>query len=320
MSVRRFRVIHPNGFVFADDHQLEYRYPYLSEFDAVRENEVMIRLPMVENPVSTIAIDPRTGEINVLVIEIETFQDVLWQIMAVPERGVHVYKDPKLEEYDSTIPKGTRILVKNRMSIDGQYVYELYPDMSSTRRYMGYDFYHYAFLCPPLMLLPMERVLVGQVINPDGVIVRKGKEPTTALVGLLPVNARVYIKNKAFSSFPLHENVHRYELVQEKGWINVYSQGCMGNVVILGHVPDGFREEDVEMSMMEVGSPHETLPGEKNDYECCISCMQRTPNAVFVHGTSGHATCCLDCAHRIHRRKMSCPLCRTKIDKVIQLF
>lgn len=329
-TLRRFRVIHESGLIFTDDHELEYRYPYLSEFDAMRVSDTMIRLPVSEEPVSVVVSDSR-NHVCVLAMESDAIDDVMWQMMSVPGTGIHVYNDPKLDEYAFTIPKNTKIIVRNRLRVDGQHVYELFPalgapssaNMTGTK-YIGYDFYHYAFLCPPLLLLPMKSILVGRVVNPDGLVVRQDKEIHSSIVGVLPLHSKVYIKSKAFSSLPFEANVHRYELVGGKGWINVYGQAYLVNVEILGHVCDHLTEGDMHMNMMEVGvstpSENPSASMDTETPETCISCMQRKPNAVFVHGHTGHVVCCLECSENVHRRKMTCPLCRMKIDRVIRIY
>lgn len=333
----RFQVIHENGFVFKDDHELEYRYPYLSEFEAVRVDEWSVQLPMIEKPVPIVRRDPMSPftahNTQILAMETEAIRDIFWQLVTIPERGIHVYKDPKLEEYDFTIPKGTKIVVRNRLYVDGQHVYELFPNdilrgvhgvNGQGPRYIGYDFYHYAFLSPPLLLLPMKGVLFGKIVNPDGVFVRTDREVYSPIVGILPANSIVYIRSKAFASLPFEANAHRYELVNGKGWINAYGPGLYSNVCIFGYAPPHLLEEDMYMNVVSVGtfrSNDDAMEGQEvESLESCISCMQQKPNAVFVHGSSGHVVCCLECAKSIQRRKMSCPLCRSKVERVIQLF
>lgn len=60
----------------------------------------------------------------------------------------------------------------------------------------------------------------------------------------------------------------------------------------------------------------------------CIMCYMRPKNAVFVHGDTGHACCCITCAQRLFQhqdtnarhRRPRCPMCQTFIDKVIRTY
>lgn len=52
----------------------------------------------------------------------------------------------------------------------------------------------------------------------------------------------------------------------------------------------------------------------------CVICLTEERNATIVHGATGHVACCLTCARILRARGDKCPVCRLKIDLVIQHF
>lgn len=56
------------------------------------------------------------------------------------------------------------------------------------------------------------------------------------------------------------------------------------------------------------------------DLKLCIICMEEPKNASIIHGETGHQACCIDCARALYAAKKSCPICRAKIDAVVQNF
>jgi Zinc finger, C3HC4 type (RING finger) len=52
----------------------------------------------------------------------------------------------------------------------------------------------------------------------------------------------------------------------------------------------------------------------------CVVCLTSERNATIVHGSTGHVVCCLVCARILKARGDACPICRMKIDLVIQHF
>lgn len=53
----------------------------------------------------------------------------------------------------------------------------------------------------------------------------------------------------------------------------------------------------------------------EDDNEECIICFDKPKNTVFF--TCGHYNCCNECASMIFNTKKSCPMCRTKILKIV---
>jgi RNA polymerase subunit RPABC4/transcription elongation factor Spt4 len=58
----------------------------------------------------------------------------------------------------------------------------------------------------------------------------------------------------------------------------------------------------------------------EDESNLCVVCQSAARNATFVHQGTGHTVCCLACANLIHNTKHNCPVCRRKIDVVIQNF
>uniref|UniRef100_A0A7R9Z1H2 RING-type domain-containing protein n=1 Tax=Pseudictyota dubia TaxID=2749911 RepID=A0A7R9Z1H2_9STRA len=59
---------------------------------------------------------------------------------------------------------------------------------------------------------------------------------------------------------------------------------------------------------------------DEQQQKLCLVCLSEERNATIVHGETGHIACCLTCARILKFRKMKCPVCRLKIDTVIQHF
>jgi len=59
---------------------------------------------------------------------------------------------------------------------------------------------------------------------------------------------------------------------------------------------------------------------EDDEGSLCMVCLTAPRNATFVHQGTGHTICCLECAKLVESTKKVCPICRRKIDTVIQNF
>jgi len=64
--------------------------------------------------------------------------------------------------------------------------------------------------------------------------------------------------------------------------------------------------------------PNALLAEDENNL--CVVCQDVRRNATFVHQGTGHTVCCMACATLIQNTKHNCPVCRRKIDAVIQNF
>lgn len=331
-SLRKFRVVHENGLFITDNLNIMYKYPFQSEFNAERISQTHIK--MVESGQTVAVLDDE----QVHALEVDAIEDMTWSIVINAAHGVHVYHDKYLSLYLCTIPNGARVFVSHRMVVNGKQVFYVYNGLNSdVSGFIGCDAYHYAHQQSPITLVPMSGILFGRILNPDGVLVRKTREIYSPVVGVLHVDAKVYIEAKDFTSLPCEKNLHRYKLVNEKGWINAYI--CMKNgigsqatfvmnVEIQGHVPcDSALEKETmyEMAIMPCYTEQELLVKEndrtKTSEEMCVSCMAKERNAVFVHeGGFGHRVCCIHCAEKVEQKQMGCPICRLPIERVIQIF
>lgn len=59
---------------------------------------------------------------------------------------------------------------------------------------------------------------------------------------------------------------------------------------------------------------------EDDDETLCIMCMTDKRNACLVHGRTSHQVTCLGCANLLKKRNMGCPICKRRIDVVIENF
>lgn len=59
---------------------------------------------------------------------------------------------------------------------------------------------------------------------------------------------------------------------------------------------------------------------EEDDDTLCIVCMTEKKNACLVHGKTSHQVTCLACGNRLKKAKMGCPICKRRIDVVIENF
>lgn len=50
----------------------------------------------------------------------------------------------------------------------------------------------------------------------------------------------------------------------------------------------------------------------------CIICMSKEPNSVLI--PCGHLGLCMACAREIQRNSKQCPVCRSVIDQVHQVY
>eukprot|EP00752_Nemacystus_decipiens_P004042 g3701.t1 len=57
-----------------------------------------------------------------------------------------------------------------------------------------------------------------------------------------------------------------------------------------------------------------------DDETLCIVCMTEQRNACLVHGRTSHQVTCLECANRLKEANMGCPICKRRIDVVIENF
>jgi len=315
---RRFRVVNENGIDIRQGDIL-YKIPHQAEFEAHRTSEGEVTLRESSHVVTVVHND------TIFAMEIDAIEDSCWTLWIQCKSGVHIFKDKYLTEYLYTVPKGIELFVGGRYIISGYYVYNIYT-IFNIQGYIGYNrFLDGKSKISPFILKPFQGVLVGRILNRDGVLVRQTKENYSLVKGVLNFDAMVYIDSKDFSDIPSDANIQKYRLIGDKGWINVFSQGNLyyPNVEIRGYVP--FTDSKIyEMAMAIIPcqpSVQKNQPHNDPIQGTCISCMNHVCNALFLHeGEYGHNICCLSCANEVYVRKMGCPVCRKPIQKVIQIF
>lgn len=310
----KFQIINYQGMDIIDEYGIYYHYPYLSEFEGERVDYEKVIICGINKQI-------KIQEDNILyAIELNVIEDLFWQIIVLSDKGVHVYKDKELNEYTYSYPKNSKIKIKNRMIVNGMNVFQTYDN-----NYIGHDCFSYLFHSTfdiktnnpsPLhmYLLPIRYILFGKVVNKDGLLVRKTKDIFSTVIGILNINATIYLKNKDFSSVPLQNNIHRFELINNKGWINLYSINDIPNFEIYGYVPTNEDISQLEISIIDLDQ-NSIFQKKEN---LCITCMNREPNSVFIHGNSGHSVCCFSCSKKLRNNK--CPICKQDIEKTIQIY
>jgi len=110
----------------------------------------------------------------------------------------------------------------------------------------------------------------------------------------------------------------------------LWTDGESGNRILT--VPVTGSDVDLQLYWTEI-TPQFTL----DDFQCsstagssraggqeasdsCIVCMDRSANATFIHGQTGHTACCLACALELQRRGETCPVCRLEFTAVIRNY
>ena len=309
----KFQVIHENG-LWVTDNEISYFYPYFSQFEASRVDFTSIKIPGITNTVVIKQVE------IVYAMEVNAIEDLYWTIHVFPQTGIHVYSDKQLTEYVYTIPAKNKINIKNRSYLEGNYVYQIEPSIHEKDKtisyYVGYDLFHFMFCFKPMIMTPIRNILFGKITNPDGVLVRKTKELYSQVIGVLNLHSLIYIRNKDFSTIPTTQNIARYELINDKGWINVVNSS-INNVSIEGYIPSNENVRELQMTIIDF---EKTCLIKPEEYDKCIICTNVKPQCVFIHGDTGHSVCCLSCGQHIMTKKMKCPICRQTIEKLIRLF
>lgn len=77
-------------------------------------------------------------------------------------------------------------------------------------------------------------------------------------------------------------------------------------------VPDGTREDHAATVVAVADS---------SDEESCVICLDAPKEAGFIHGDSVHRCVCVACAADVmHQKEKECPICRKRIERVINQF
>lgn len=313
--LRRFRVIAEDGLTVHMGNGVAYRFPYFSEFDAQRISDVKIKIHTFSVPVDIVSGNA------VLAMEVKAIDDLYWTLQVESPYGEALYRDVNLSDYLYTLPRGIRVLVVSRL-VNAHHRTVYCVDVG--RETYAYIPVSVSSPSPSSMMLPMTGILCGRIRNSDGVIVRETQDVGSRIVGFLSYDAVVYIDAKDFSdrssssnADPMHfHHVHRYRLVNGRGWINALNQGRVyePNVLFTGH-DDGRQKEDAYVYSM----PIETKGG--TDAETCIVCMQARREVLFLHDDrTGHQVCCRGCADKWQEQGPRCPMCRKDIIQMVRVY
>lgn len=289
-----FTIINKNGVYIHKNEYHRYYYGFTSQISAKRINEYMIDID--GHIISTL---DNNNEIQI--VESELLKDIEWKISV--GFNIHLYIDSNLTEYAMTIPKNTDIFIDERFYSHYQYIYK-------TGTY-----YFSCFSLDPLPIVPMKNILIGRIINQDGVIVRRGVENYSNVIGILSYNSFVLIQNKDFTKIPIQKNIRRLELYEKKGWINLYHHN-ISNIEWLGIYNNNFpcKMDIIPLNTSVFIKDEENIP----ENHLCIICYTNRIDTVFIHGNYGHNICCQNCSKKI--KENECPLCKQNIDKIILLF
>jgi Zinc finger, C3HC4 type (RING finger) len=85
-------------------------------------------------------------------------------------------------------------------------------------------------------------------------------------------------------------------------------------------VSDDNSDDDMDGPSQVQSHRQNNTPSSTAEESRCVVCLASERNATIVHGSTGHVVCCLVCARILKARGDSCPICRLKIDLVIQHF
>jgi hypothetical protein len=306
----RFRVIAEDGVDIPDGNGLLYKLPYNSEFEGTRISESEVDLMSSKSRVDVVK------DNEIVAMESEAYDDLFWTAIVNARNGVHLYRDIYLQDYIYTVPHGVKLTILGRSTIQNKFIYHVLAGYQ-TNAYIGFPKRKTGL---PIMLFPIRHVLFGRVLNPEGLIVNKTKEVYSDVIGHISRDSIIYVKQKDFSELPNQNHVHRYELADGKGWINVYQKPYDQNIKFYGNVPPHIDPKtNLDMRITPMSSKGENTS--QDDVGHCISCLTNERDVLFLHEDDyGHRLCCQTCAAKIVERKMGCPVCRQPILKVIQIF
>lgn len=205
---------------------------------------------------------------------------------------------------------------------------------------------------PIATLLPLAGPVAYRVVIPDGAVVRSTVELSSAVVDHMAPGQVVCVDEKQFSDHPAQHCVPRLRLSHPcSGWISqrlnreppddtlvvdfvgvvnadagqraIPSTDPSSSVVRRSSKGLGDRDDhdvDDQTDGPRGGNKSRRLTDAINGETRCVVCLSSARNATFVHGETGHIACCLNCARALKARGDSCPVCRMRIDLVIQHF
>lgn len=290
-----FIVIAINGFqYFIPELNRTIFFPFSKEIKAKRvdSSTIMYRSHLI----------PVRGEKNeITMIEKKCIDDWIWKVSS-PTQIIDIFSDSSLENYSYSVFPKTEIHIQQSFFKDNIEVFQVYDrDL----------FFH------STSLVPMKHLLLGRILNTDGVILRKGIEIYSEVIGILPFNTKIVIEQKAFSKIPTTSRIPRYRLF-EKGWINVLGHSKTPNVEIIGLCHDPFSVSTLVIDMNHNSPFISTETYEQN--EKCIICMNKEKTHSVIHNDYGHLLYCEDCVENMKSRNEKCPICRTPVIQYLRMY
>jgi hypothetical protein len=291
-----FIVIAINGFQhFIPNLNRTIFFPFSKEFKARRVDDSTIMYNSHLIPI-------RGEQDEIVMIEKKCIDDWIWKVSS-SNQMIDIFSDSSLENYSYSVFPNTEIHIQQSFFKDGIEIFQVYDrDL----------FFH------STSLVPMKHLLIGRVLNTDGVILRKGKEIYSEVIGILPFNTKIVIEQKAFSDIPTNCRIPRYQLFDKKGWINVLSHSKSPNIEIIGLCNDPFSVSTVVIDMNH-NSPFISTESQEQS-EKCIICMNKEKIYSVIHNDYGHLLYCEDCVDKMKTRNENCPICRTPVIQYLRMY
>lgn len=300
----RFIVIAKEGMCFRDDIFVRDMYiPFGTEFDALRVDEGHI--------LYNGSILPTTRGHKTIILEKECVEDMLWKVVS-KHSPIDFFRDAMLTDYVYTFYANSQVIVDECRSSPGGKLFR-------TRDHNLY------FSVPSVFedhLVEMKNLILGRVCNTEGVILRQTKEIYSTVVGILPYNTYVVIKNKAFSDIPSTKHLKRLQLSGNLGWMNDMSNyDGLQNIELLGICTNPFRYSTTVIKLD--ASPFQDLDFPKSPKpttELCVICLASERTVAVIHDAYGHMLYCKACADIMSERAEKCPICRTAVAQYVRMY
>jgi len=170
--------------------------------------------------------------------------------------------------------------------------------------------------------LPWGVPVVFDILLPQGAVVRQGVELSSAHVAT--VKEPVVVTQRAYSQEESTIQLVRYRTAA--GWISQRLSSddkrlvCQPAREVEDYDPTSGTFAYQQAIERAKHAPAAPPPRRPNDELSCMICLTESRTATLIHGSTGHICCCLACARILHSRQDPCPVCRLRIERVIQHF
>jgi len=191
--------------------------------------------------------------------------------------------------------------------------------------------------------------MIFKVILSGGAVVRSTKELSSPEIRVAQPGELLRVISRAFSEHPKDCCLERLQIAGNGGWISAYLNCApplnhpvvelisedsdfeptnpgvyhlMASLECMKQLEKYDTPERAKFGNINSGGKQEKNPmgrGSQGE-QLCLVCLTEERTATIVHGETGHICCCLQCARILMARGDPCPVCRTKIDLVIQHF